>query len=61
MDVSLVFLYLDIACWVNSFWILLLEVPVVVVVDQGIIRREEQHLERDFPDECMRYRSQVRR
>ncbi len=61
MYVSLAFVYLGIACWVNSLWILLLMVPVLVVVDQGIIKREEHYLEQKFGDEYLRYKSEVRR
>ena len=61
MYVALAFVYLGIACWVNSLWILLLMVPVLVVVDQSIIKREEQYLEQKFGDEYMRYKSEVRR
>ncbi len=61
MYVSLALLYLGIAAWVNSLWILLLLVPVFVVVDQGVIKREERYLEKKFGDEYLRYKSQVRR
>ena len=61
MYVSLAVVYLGIACWVNSLWVLLLVVPVLVVVDQGIIKREEQYLKHKFGDEYLRYKSEVRR
>ena len=61
MYISLALLYLGIAAWVNSLWILLLLVPVLVVVDQGVIKREERYLEKKFGDEYLRYKSQVRR
>ena len=61
MYVSLAFVYFGIACWVNSLWILLLMVPVLVVVDKGIIKREEQYLEQKFGNEYTRYKSEVRR
>ncbi len=61
MYVSLTLLYLGIATWVNSLWILLLLAPVLVVVDRGVIRREERYLEKKFGDEYLRYKSQVRR
>ena len=61
MYLSLVLVYLGIACWVNSLWILLLVAPVVIVVDQGIIKREEQYLEHKFSGEYLRYKSEVRR
>ena len=61
MYVSLALVYLGIACWVNSLWILLLVAPVVIVVDQGIIKREERYLEQKFNGEYLRYKSEVRR
>ncbi len=61
MYVSLVLVYFGIACWVNSLWILLLMLPVLVVVDRGIIKREERYLEEKFGDQYLRYKSQVRR
>ena len=61
MYVSLAVLYSGIACWVNSLWVLSLVVPVLIVVDQGVIRREERYLERKFGDEYLRYKSEVRR
>ena len=36
-------------------------VPVLMVVEWGIIKREEQYLEQKFGDEYLRYKSQVRR
>ena len=61
MYISLALLYLGIACCVNSLWILLLLIPVLVVVDRGVIKREERYLEKKFGDEYLRYKSQVRR
>lgn len=61
MYVSLALLYLGIACWINSLSMLLLLVPVLVVVDLGVIKREERYLEIKFGDEYLRYKSQVRR
>ena len=61
MYVSLAVVYLGIACWVNSLWVLLLIVPVLIVVDRGVIRREEQYLEHKFGDVYLRYKSEVRR
>ncbi len=61
MYVSLAVVYFGIACWVNSLWILLLIVPVLIVVDQGIIKREEQYLEHKFAGEYLQYKSEVRR
>lgn len=61
MYLSLALLYLGIACWVNSLWIVLLLIPVIIIVNQGVIKREEQYLERKFSDEYLLYKSKVRR
>ncbi len=61
MYVSLAVLYFGIACWVNSLWVLSLVVPVLVVVNRGVIKREERYLERKFGGEYLRYKSEVRR
>lgn len=61
MYLSLAVLYLGIAGWVNSLWMLLLLVPVLIVVDRGVIKREERYLQKKFGDEYLRYKSQVRR
>lgn len=61
MYVSLVIVYLGIACWINSIWILLFLIPVLVVVNRGIIKREEHYLEKKFGDEYLQYKSEVRR
>jgi len=58
---SLLFLYAGIALLVNSLWISLLVIPLVVVLRAGVIGPEEHYLERKFEDEYRRYRSQVRR
>lgn len=45
----------------NNVWILLLLVPVLVVMQTAVIRREERYLERKFQDEYRDYMKQVRR
>jgi len=40
---------------------LLLLLPLLVVVQIGVIQREEVYLERKFGDEYLRYKTQVRR
>lgn len=61
MYLSLTLLYLAIAAWVNSVWIVLLVIPVLVVMYQGVIKREEHYLEKKFGDEYLKYKSKVRR
>jgi protein-S-isoprenylcysteine O-methyltransferase Ste14 len=45
----------------NNGWILLLTIPVLLVMDQWVIRGEERHLEARFGEQYLRYKSQVRR
>jgi len=61
MYFSLAILYLGITCWVNSIWCLLLLFPVLIVVNEGVIKREEKYLEKKFGDEYLKYKSTVRR
>lgn len=58
---SLTMLYVGIALLFNALWALLLLLPLVVVVQNGVIKREEHYLERKFGDEYLRYKASVRR
>ena len=58
---SLTILYLGAALLIDSLWILLLLAPVLVLVNFGVIQREEIYLENRFGDEYARYKSKVRR
>lgn len=59
--VALTLWYLGIGLLLNNVWVLLLTIPLVLVMDRCVIRREEQHLEAKFGDEYRRYKSSVRR
>src|SRR4029450_10780479 len=59
--VALTLLYLGVAFLVNTLWILLLVVPVLVVIRYGVIAREEAYLARKFGDAYRQYTAQVRR
>lgn len=61
MYLSLTLLYLGLAVLINSLWILLLILPVLSVIQNGVVKREEQYLERKFGEAYLRYRAQVRR
>ena len=61
MYLSLTLLYLGIASLINSLWVLLLVVPLLVVVQRGVVEREERYLERTFGEEYRDYRTRVRR
>jgi protein-S-isoprenylcysteine O-methyltransferase Ste14 len=59
--VALTLFYLGIGVVLNALWVLLLIVPVIVVMQLGVITREERYLERKFGDEYLRYKARVRR
>ena len=61
MYISLTLLYMGLAVLINSLWILLLLLPVLLVIQNGVVKREEQYLERKFGETYLRYKAQVRR
>jgi len=59
--VALTLLYLGLGFFFGSIWVLILVVPTLVLMDYGVIRREEQYLETKFGEEYARYKGSVRR
>ena len=59
--VSLTAIQLGLGLLLDNGWILLAAIPVVAIMQKGVIRREEAYLERTFGDEYLRYKSSVRR
>jgi protein-S-isoprenylcysteine O-methyltransferase Ste14 len=53
--------YAGIAILSGALWVLALLVPVLFLIDRGVIRREERHLERRFGDEYLHYKGRTRR
>lgn len=45
----------------NSLWGLALTLPLAVILQKGVIEREEAYLEQKFGDTYMRYKAKVRR
>ena len=58
---SLTLLYIGISLLLNAVWAFALLLPLLAVVQIGVIQREEVYLERKFGDEYLRYKAQVRR
>jgi len=56
---ALTLLYLGIGVNLNNIWILGLSVPIVLVMDFVVIRREERQLEAIFGHEYLRYKLKV--
>ncbi len=59
--VALTLLYLGLAIVINSFWLILLLLPVLIMVDRKIICSEEKYLTQKFGDDYRQYQSSVRR
>ena len=59
--VGLTSLAAGIAIWVNSYWMLGLLVPTLVIMQIGVIQREELYLESKFGEEYREYKRRVRR
>ena len=59
--VALTMLYVGIALLLSALWALLLLLPLLVIVQIGVVQREESYLERKFGDEYLRYKARVRR
>jgi protein-S-isoprenylcysteine O-methyltransferase Ste14 len=59
--ISLTLFYLGVCLMFNALWPLLLLPPLLVVVQRGIIYREERYLEAKFGEEYRDYRRRVRR
>jgi protein-S-isoprenylcysteine O-methyltransferase Ste14 len=58
---SMTLLYIAISILFNALWALLLLLPLLVVMQVGVIQREEQYLERKFGNEYLSYKTPVRR
>jgi protein-S-isoprenylcysteine O-methyltransferase Ste14 len=53
--------YVGVGFWANSLWPFLLLPLVLLVMQVGVITREEAYLERIFGNEYREYRRHVRR
>ncbi|WGV28157.1 methyltransferase family protein [Halotia branconii] len=58
---SLTLLYMGITLLFSALWALLLLLPLLVIVQIGVVKREEIYLERKFGDEYLCYKARVRR
>jgi protein-S-isoprenylcysteine O-methyltransferase Ste14 len=59
--VALTLLFVGLGVIFNNAWILILVVPVFLVMNVWVVRREETHLEAQFGEAYRRYKSAVRR
>ena len=54
-------IYTGIASLVNALWAILFLPVALLMIQRGVIEREERYLERKFGEEYLRYKAQVRR
>jgi protein-S-isoprenylcysteine O-methyltransferase Ste14 len=59
--VSLTLLYAGIAIFARMFWPLLLLPIVLIILQRGVVDREERYLTHKFGDEYISYKGRVRR
>ena len=59
LGTTLVYLALSVAA--GSLWAIVLVVPLLWVINVGVVAREERYLERKFGDEYRAYKARVRR
>ncbi len=58
---ALTLIYAGIAIAADSIWVLLLLIPVLLIMNRGVIGREEKYLDGKFGEEYRRYKKTVRR
>ncbi len=58
---ALTLLYLGLGVLFSSAWVCVLVVPTLLIMNVAVVRKEEQHLETQFGEEYLRYKTAVRR
>jgi protein-S-isoprenylcysteine O-methyltransferase Ste14 len=59
--VGLTLLYCGLTFVFNTWWGLILLIPILVIMHRGVVLREERYLEEKFGDAYRQYRSRVAR
>jgi protein-S-isoprenylcysteine O-methyltransferase Ste14 len=58
---AMTMIYTGIASLANALWAILMLPVALLVIQRGVIEREERYLERKFGEEYLRYKARVRR
>ena len=58
---SMAMIYAGLACLANALWAILLLPATLLVIQHGVIEREERYLKRKFGEEYLRYKARVQR
>jgi protein-S-isoprenylcysteine O-methyltransferase Ste14 len=59
--IGLVLIYFGLAIILTSLWVLLLLIPVLFILQRGVVEREEVYLGRQFGEAYRRYQARVPR
>jgi protein-S-isoprenylcysteine O-methyltransferase Ste14 len=59
--IGFVLVYFGLSIVLTSMWVLLLLIPVLVILQRGVVKREEAYLERKFGEDYARYKKRVPR
>jgi len=59
--IGFVLAYFGLAVILTSFWVLILLIPVLIILQRGVVEREEAYLERQFGETYRKYKVRVPR
>jgi protein-S-isoprenylcysteine O-methyltransferase Ste14 len=59
--IGFVLAYFGLSIMLTSLWVLLLLIPVLMVLQRGVVEREEDYLEQQFGDGYRKYKVRVPR
>ena len=59
--IGLVLMYFGLAIILTSLWVLLLLIPVLAILQRGVVEPEEEYLERQFGEAYRKYQARVPR
>jgi protein-S-isoprenylcysteine O-methyltransferase Ste14 len=59
--IGFVLAYFGLAIMLTSLWVLLLLIPVLAILQRGVVEREEAYLERQFGEAYRKYQARVPR
>ena len=59
--IGFLLIYFGLAIVLTSLWVLLLLIPIAIVLQRGVVEREEAYLERQFGEPYRKYRARVPR
>jgi len=58
---SVIILFIGISLLINSIIMLLLIIPMFIILNEGVVKREEKYLQSKFGDEYADYKNSVKR